>query len=399
MKILRWLALTVLLFLLACQPQASATVTLVDGNKILAFKTNERLPAAIFEQAGMNLAADDAVIFNGLPVAQDQPLDFTSSNTLQVRRAVKLTIISAAGTQTILTAAATVGQALSQAGIVLYGVDQFDPPADTPIGGPLTVKYTPSRELTVSLAGGQMNIRSAAPTVGEALAEGGIPLTGLDISQPTESEALPANGQVIVKRISEALVLSEKSIPFNSAFVSSDSVELDHQDILQPGQPGLSVSRVRIKYMDGQELSRQTESETVVRPPQDRVIGFGTKVVVHAGTVDGVQIQYWRAVQMYATSYSPCRSGPSACITSTSSGKTVQKGIVAVKYSWFLAMEGQALYIPGYGFATIADVCGGCVGKPWVDLGYSDSDYQGWGQWVTVYFLAPVPPNILNPLN
>ena len=57
-------------------------------------------------------------------------------------------------------------------------------------------------------------------------------------------------------------------------------------------------------------------------------------------------------------------------------------------------MEGLQLYIPGYGTATIEDVCGGCVGKPWVDLGYSDSDYQDWGQWVTVYFLAPAPANI-----
>ena len=171
-------------------------------------------------------------------------------------------------------------------------------------------------------------------------------------------------------------------------------MELDQQKILQPGQTGLSVSRVRIVYEDGQEALRQNESETIVRAPQDQIVGYGTKVVIHTTTINGVQIQYWRAVSMYATSYSPCRSGGSKCYSGTSSGQPVQKGEVALKYSWYLTMEGQKLFIPGYGFATIEDVCGGCVGKPWVDLGYSDSDYQDWSQSVTVYFLAPAPATI-----
>jgi hypothetical protein len=42
----------------------------------------------------------------------------------------------------------------------------------------------------------------------------------------------------------------------------------------------------------------------------------------------------------------------------------------------------------------VEDVCGGCVGKPWIDLGFSDNDYEQWSNWVTVYFLTPVPANI-----
>jgi 3D (Asp-Asp-Asp) domain-containing protein len=204
-------------------------------------------------------------------------------------------------------------------------------------------------------------------------------------------------------RVSESVLLAQRSIPFKSDFQASADVELDHQEVLQPGQPGLAVSRTRVRYEDGKEVARQTESQTLVRPPKDRIIGYGTKVVVHTSIVDGVQIQYWRAVQMFATAYSPCNSGvPGKCYSGTSSGKPVQQGVVAVKYSWYLAMQGQALYIPGYGRATIEDVCGGCVGKPWVDLGYSDAECSQscdqWGKWVTVYFLTPVPTNIFYTL-
>jgi hypothetical protein len=55
------------------------------------------------------------------------------------------------------------------------------------------------------------------------------------------------------------------------------------------------------------------------------------------------------------------------------------------------------VYVPGYGIATILDVGGGIPGRPWIDLGYSDSDYVSWHQWVTVYFLSPPPPESLIP--
>jgi hypothetical protein len=72
--------------------------------------------------------------------------------------------------------------------------------------------------------------------------------------------------------------------------------------------------------------------------------------------------------------------------------------VVGVQYDWYLAMGGQQLYIPGYGHAMIGDVCNGCKGKPWIDLGYGDSDWQQWNSWVTVYFLTPVPANIIYDL-
>ena len=170
---------------------------------------------------------------------------------------------------------------------------------------------------------------------------------------------------------------------------------LDQTQILQPGENGLTVQRIRIRYEDGKEISRTSEDETIVRPPKTRLLGYGTKVEVKTATVDGVEIEYWRAVQMYATAYSPCRSGVDKCFSSTSSGKSLRKGMVGLRYDWYLSMQGQRLFIPGYGFASVEDVCGGCVGKPWIDLGYSDNDYEKWNSWVTVYFLTPVPANVI----
>lgn len=117
-------------------------------------------------------------------------------------------------------------------------------------------------------------------------------------------------------------------------------------------------------------------------------------------TADGQTLSYWRVLTLYATSYSPCRLGLPypGCHSGTASGAIAQKGVVAFVRSWYYLMQGQAVYVPGYGTATVEDV--GAGGVPfagnhyWIDLAYSDDDWISWGGWVTVYFLTPVPANI-----
>ncbi|HEY2982069.1 MAG TPA: G5 domain-containing protein [Anaerolineales bacterium] len=390
-----------LLLLSACTSLGSGVrgVSIIDGGRLHFIRTAERVPSKLLVQSGMILGPDDRVLLNGNRISLDEPVSEAGPITLQVRRAVTLSLVTPAEHRTIQTSALTVGEALAEAGLSLYAADRLDPSAETSITGSLTVSYAPARELAIELSGEQIRIRSSAPRIGEALAGAGVPLLGLDYSLPAENEALPADGLVRIVRVQESLVLSQKPIAFESEFQASADVELDQQQVLQPGQPGLSMGRVRIRYEDGQEVARQTETETLVRPPQTRVVGYGTKIVPKNAVVDGVTIEYWRAVQMFATAYSPCRSAADRCYPGTSSGKPVKKGVVAVVYRWYVYMQGQPVYIPGYGHATIEDVGGGIPGRYWIDLGYSDSDYQEWGTWVTVYFLTPAPQTVLYVLD
>jgi uncharacterized protein YabE (DUF348 family) len=392
MKHLQWLAF--ILLLLACQPTTPPTITIIDNDKVITLQTNERFPSAILNQAGITISPNDRVLSNGLPGALDQPIT-NSPITLQIRRAVPLTIVSPDGQQQIESSALTVGDVLSEVYIWLRASDKVEPALSSPITSGMKITITSGSDLAVGADGKVVQIQSSARTVGEALAEAGIPLFGSDYSIPAENEALPSNGQIKVVRVSESVLLTQKPIPFESELVASADVPLDQTQILQPGENGLIVQRIRIRHEDGQEISRTTENETIVRQPKKRVLGYGTKVEIKTAVVDGVQIEYWRAVQMYATSYSPCRSGVKNCGSTTSSGKQLEKGMVAIRLSWYRLMRGQPLYIPGYGFATVEDVCGGCVGQPWIDLGYSDDDFQHWSSWVTVYFLTPVPANVI----
>lgn len=399
MKYLRWLAFICFIIPSSCSPRFPITVTILDGDQVHMVITNERIPAKLLTQAGLILGPADSILLNGVTAALDQPLPSSSSFTVQIRREENLTINS----KSTLSSASTVGEALTIYGVQLYANDKIDPPFDTPILGTTKISYIPSQELNVSAEGKKITIRSSTQTIDLTLAQAGFPLLELDTTLPNANDPLPQDGQIRVIRVSESIVFSQKSIPYESQTIDSPELPLGQQQVLTSGATGLSVSRTRIRYEDGKEVNRFQNAGSIVRPPQTRIIAAGTKIVVNSTSANGVNLQYWRMIKMYATSYSPCRSGvPGQCFNGTKSGLPLQKGVIAVDPSTYNYLVGQKVFIPGYGYAVVGDIGGGYIiekelGIPrelWIDLGYSDSDYQEAPGWVNVYFLTPAPATI-----
>jgi 3D (Asp-Asp-Asp) domain-containing protein len=309
----------------------------------------------------------------------------------------------------VQTTADTVAKAVAEAGQDLYAADLFDPPADAPIAAGMAIKYTPSVDLALSADGAQIRLRAAAGSVGEALAEAGVPLIGLDVSQPSESQPPPENRAVKLTRVSEASLLAQKAIAFTDSFQDSPVLGLGQEQTVQAGVNGLTITRTRVRYEDGSEASRISEAPAVVRPAQDRIVARGTKILEQTSNINGVPIQYWLKTQMYATVYSPCDSAsgdPGKCSYGTASGLRAGKGVVAVDPALYSYLNGQRLYIPGYGNAVIGDLGGGYIVErnlgisryKWIDLGFDDSNMEDLTGWITVYFLAPAPASIPDAL-
>jgi uncharacterized protein YabE (DUF348 family) len=389
MKPLAWLFMA--LMIVSCAPETRPNITIVDGQNVLTLQPKSADPAALVAQAGLALSAADRLSVNGVELPAGASLSLDKPFTVQIHRAVDVTLITPDGQSAFQSAAATVGQAVAQHGLQLYAEDYLSPPAGTPLDGPLTVTYRPAQDLTIHVDGQDFVLKSAAQTVGKALAEAGIALLGLDYSKPAESEAVPANGQIKIVRVKETVLLQQNTLPYKTEYQTSDNLDLGSQEVLKAGQPGLSVSRVRVRTEDGKEVSRVTEAQTVVSQPQAQVIGLGTKVSLQAIPGSG-GLKYWRAVSMYATWYSPCHSGTDKCMYGTASGLPVKRGVVAMVRANYNALALQEVYIPGYGRATIGDVGGGMPDRLWIDLAYADDDPgERLSGWVTVYFLTPVP--------
>ena len=369
-------------------------IVIFPENEIINLVTTERIPSIILEEAEVVLGEKDRVLVEGEEIDLDQELPYKGDYQFEIRRAVSLTI-ELDGDQTILASSLeTLADALDEANITLNEGDRVEPSLDTNLIKDLTVTIHRARPLTIQMKDQVVEVNSAAETVAEALSEAGLGLQGDDYSIPDAQEPIPDDGNIRVVRVREEVLLSQTNIPFGVEYIQSDEVELDKRDVVQPGEFGVEVTRTRIIYEDDQEVNRIEEVTWVAKDPVDQLTGLGTKVVVRTMDTPNGPIEYWRAVNVYATSYSPCRSGGDRCYYGTSSGLPAAYGAIGVTRAWYYLMVGQQLYVPGYGIGTIADIGGGVPGTYWIDLAYSDDDYVAWHHNVTVYFLTPVPDNI-----
>lgn len=369
----------------------------VDGElhqKLMA----EKSPADILAQWDVSLEENDRLLLAGETIALDAQLPSASALVLEVRRAIPITVVVDGETIQFASSAPTLGQALIEERIVLQAGDKVEPRADTPLIAPINVSIIRGRQITIATADGVITLASAAAIVGEALADAGIALQGLDRSQPAEEQPVPEDGEIRIVRVHESMQLTQESLPHDTEWQPDDMAELDQISVVQLGQDGVQASRVRVRTEDGEEISRETEGDRMLVEPMTQINGYGTKVVLRTAVVDGVTIEYYRAIQVFTTWYSPCNSGVSTCLYGTSSGLPVQKGTIATYLNWYRELKLATVYVPGYGYGQIGDVGAYPTREPWVDLAFSEADVAGGQPWanayVTLYFTTPIPAYI-----
>jgi uncharacterized protein YabE (DUF348 family) len=365
------------------------SIQVLPGGETSQIISAGQTAAELLAEADVRLDSEDRIWANGEQITGQKELAPGADLALVIRHAQTIELQIGEKNQTILSSAATLGEALAEAGVLLAPADRLTPDPQTPLNGPMTANLRRAVGLTIKVDGKIVQARSAAEKVGDALAEAGVSLQGLDYSLPAADQPIPADGKLQVIRVSEELVIDQTSIPYTTKYENSDKVALDQQEVIVPGVLGITVSRERVRLEDGQEISRLSDGEWVAQEAQEQIVGLGTKVELKTVQTEAGNLEYYRAVNVYVTSYSPCRSGADRCYTGTSSGLKVQKGVIAVPRAWYGLLVGARVYVPGYGIAVVADT-GGMTGY-WIDVAYGDDDYVPWSQYVTLYFLAPVP--------
>ena len=370
--------------------EASRQVAVTINGRQQLWETSLDNPLEILQSARVELDSGDRIWVNGALANAASLTEWTvPARHIEIRKAVKLTIVDSGQPSTLVTAAKTVGDALSEAGLKLHSADEVAPPRETSINGEMTISIDRAKVAALYVDGVQIEVRTNAETVADVLAELDSPLFGLDYVNPPAETAVSEKMTIEIVRVTEEMTAQTKTIPYQSRHQPDENLNLDEEAVVQAGQPGRREIRNRIRYENGIEVSRAPAETVMIESPVDQVIAYGTSMALKTvDTPDGPR-QYWRKLRMYATSYHPAALGGDSV---TAIGATLKKGIVAADPD--IIPYRTDLYVPRYGLGWMADTGGPRSSPYWIDLGYSDEDWVSWSGYVDVYLLTPAPANI-----
>ena len=402
---------------------ARPVVVHVDG-QTLRTRSLKSAPAEILADLGLKLSPYDKIIMDGQPAASvSQPVESTSSlarrltaasltsrspreaglaglsqipRSITVQRAMTLNVrTNGTASVTLHTTAPTVGEALREAGMTLYLADRVSPDLSTPLGEGQAVNIEPAVPVTILADGRHLRTRTHRKTVSEALAEVGVPLVGLDYTDPAPNAPLKPDMAIRVIRVAETFRIEQEPVPFEIQWLPDSEMEIDTRSLKQGGENGVLQKRIRVRSEDGKEVSRQLEDSGVIREPKTKIISYGIKIIVRTLDTPNGPVEYWRKIKMLATSYSASTSGTPKSASyygRTRLGWQMRFGIVAVDPA--VIRLGSRVYVPNYGVGDAGDTGSAIKGKR-IDLGYDDDDPRVWQwyRWTDVYLLTPVPDN------
>lgn len=258
--------------------RAVAVALQVDG-ETRQVRTQVAQPLDVLAGQGVSVGPYDVVEVDGviIPAAQLEASAWeTPVRTIRVIHSVPLTVVDAGEARTIHTTALDVGRALDAAGVDLYLADRITPGLDTPVTVGLTVTIERAVPLTVLVDGQQLETRALGPTIGDALAAVGIAPIGLDYTQPALDASLEAGLTIRVVRVTEDVITKDEPIPFTTIYRPDTELATDENRVIQEGTNGLRRYETRVRYEDGQEVSR-TERAWVEQSPTPRLIAYGKR--------------------------------------------------------------------------------------------------------------------------
>jgi uncharacterized protein YabE (DUF348 family) len=291
----------------------------------------------------------------------------------------------------LYTTAQTVGEALYAQGVTLYEDDLVQPGLSSRLYPGLVVRIERSLPVTLELGGEGRLLRTRLATVRELLAAEGVTLGPKDYILPDPRAALERDLRVQVVRVEDAYYIEEVPIPFEIRYEPDAEMEIDISDVAVWGVEGAHRRRMRVRYENGHELYRVEEEDWIAREARDRIISYGTQIVLRELETPEGTITYWRHLRMLATSYNAATSGTpldAAWYGHTRLGEAARKGIIAVDPRVIPLRQG--MYVPGYGTGYAGDT-GSAIKWRRIDLCYDDDNLVLWRKWVDVYLLAPAP--------
>ncbi|MFJ9628954.1 ubiquitin-like domain-containing protein [Streptomyces sp. NPDC101175] len=243
----------------------------VDGRPRTLHTFADDVPELLAQQ-GVEVGEHDVV-------APGPDADLASGDEVAVRygRPVRLTVDG--HRREVWTTARTVDGALEQLGVRAEGA-YLSASRSQPIGrAGLALDVRTERTVTIMADGRARTIRTNAATVGEAVHEAGIGLHGEDTTS-VPPDSFPRDGQTItVLRVTGTREVREEAIPFKVERTDDPTLFKGTEVVERAGRPGLRRVTYALRTVNGVKEKPRRVDEQLVREPRSQLVKAGTKAM------------------------------------------------------------------------------------------------------------------------
>ncbi|MGW6785199.1 MULTISPECIES: ubiquitin-like domain-containing protein [unclassified Streptomyces] len=275
---------------------AGGTTAFVAADKSVRL-TVDGVPRELHTFAG---DVEDLLAAEGLAIgphdlvapAPGEPLDDGEDVVVRYGRPLRLTLDGQQ--RQVWTTARTVEGALRQFGIRAEGAYLSAPrTAAVPRAG-LTLSVRTERSVTFMADGRERTIRTNAATVQEALDQAGITLRGQDTTSVPPT-AFPRDGQTVtVLRITGTREVREERIPFETERVEDGDLFAGTMVVERAGRPGARRVTYSLRTVNGVRQKPRAVADEVVREPVTQLVRVGTRPL--PSSVSGADGLNWAAL-------------------------------------------------------------------------------------------------------
>lgn len=181
----------------------------------------------------------------------------------------------------IKTSAVTVREALERAKIDIAETDKVEPGLTTIIDAEdYYINIYRSRPVLVIDGLNRKNLMTASTDPKTIAGDAGLTIYDGDKIEVVENTNFLEAGDLTAYKITRnggRTVTIEEAIPYTEEIVQDSSLPGGEKEVKEPGEEGRKTIKYRINFIDGVEVSRVLESETVTREPVNRVVAVGVK--------------------------------------------------------------------------------------------------------------------------
>lgn len=351
----------------------------------------------ILQKTGIELGEHDEVLRS----------DSGGCVMITVLRAFEVSVNYRGESLSVYVTGGTVEEAIAKAGIALTGAEDVEPSLDTEVYEGMTIDIKGDCSVLLSMGGETAAYTTKDTTVGEFLSDLGIVLGEDDSVTPSLDTKVTDGTQIFVEVVEFKEETTTEIIDYELITRETSAMAAGTSKIEQYGVEGERTVVSRNKYVDGVLVESEVISSEVTRAPQDQVKLIGTgvskpsyqkpsssggaSVSNSAGTfkdANGNTVSYKKKLTGTSTAYYAAEGAL------TATGVPAYVGGVAVNPN--VIPYGSKLYIVSsdgrmvYGYATAVDTGGALMsGSVLVDVFYPTyNECVQWGRRnVTVYVL------------